>query len=461
MRQFSPSPALTFAAESSPSSRVRFGGKWMTALTAGLALFGASAQAADWYVRPNGGSYGAADGRSWNSAFNGFSGIAWGSVSCGDTIWIAGGSYSQSLSPAKKCSAAAPLAVRRARADASGSTNGSGWSSSFASTVRQTSGAGIVFNGDWDHIVISGRTSAAGGSHGWWIDMSGRTEGAAIEFVNGASADYNTMEYMDLQGPGSITYSGDGRGIDGTPFSNATGNVFSHMRIFDWETAIIQAGMHGTVFEYLDIFDINAANWAAYHPNGLFSISATNVTVRYSKFHRGPKGYGTGEGIFFEQSGGNANWLIYGNVFYDLDESHLKAIQLTSAVPGLKVFNNTFDNVAVPGVFTNGGVCGAGSETRNNLFNNSGGPSACGTMSNNLVSSNSPFIDRAGRDYRIVATVGSGYPRNAGTNPSSLFTSDMLSTRYGADGSWDIGAYEYASSSAPVALAPPTGLVAR
>lgn len=426
----------------------------------------AGAQAANWYVRPNGGSYGAANGTSWSAAFNGLGGIAWSSVACGDTIWVAGGDYSQDLAPAKKCTAAAPLSIRRARGDAAGATAGAGWSSTFDATVHQVNGAGILFNGDWDYVTISGRTTAAGGANGWWVDLRGRTAGAGIEFANGAGADYNTMEYIDLQGPGAVNYSGDGRGIDATPFSSATGNVFSHMRIFDWESAIYHVGINNSLFEYLDVYDIMAANWSSYHPNGLYTSGSTGVTVRYSKFHKGPKGYGVGEGIFFEQGGGASDWKIYGNAFYNLDSSGWKAIEITSAVPNLKIYNNTFDNVIVPGVFVNGGSCGAGSETKNNLSFATSAPNTCGTTSNNLTLASTPvpFVNRAGGDYRIVATTGSSYPRNAGTNLSGVFTKDANGVTYGADGTWDIGAYEYDSGATPtptptpVAPAAPTGL---
>jgi hypothetical protein len=432
-----------------------------TAATA-LALLGAAdVQAANWYVRPNGGSYGTANGTSWSAAFNGFSGISWSSVACGDTIWVAGGTYTQTLQPAKKCTSGARLYIRRARSDATEATLAAGWSSSFDSSVHQTNGAGIVFGGDYDYITISGRTTAAGGGNGWWIDMRGQTSGAGIEFANGAGADYNVLEYMDLQGPGAINYTGDGRGIDATPFSSAIGNTFSHMRVFNWESAIYHAGMNGTLFEYLDVFDIMAANWPTYHPNGIYTVSSNNVTVRYSKFHKGPNGYGVGEGIFFEQSGGSSNWLIYGNVFYDLDSTGLKAIEITSTVPGLKIYNNTFDNIIVPGVYVNGGSCGSGSEVRNNLSFATSAPDSCGTVSNNLTIASSPvpFVNRSGKDYRIVATVGSGYPRNAAMSLPSVFAIDMLGDTFGADGVWDIGAYEY--SSATATISPPVGLTVK
>jgi hypothetical protein len=422
------------------------------ALFAGMNALPASA--ADWFVRPDGGSYGSGTGRDWSNAFAGLGGISWSSVACGDTIWVAGGNYTRDLAPAKKCSASSRLSIRRARTDAAAATSAAGWSSSFASTVHQISGAGIVFNGDWDYITISGRTTAGGGDRGWWIDMTGRTSGAGIEFVNGAGADYNTMEYMDVQGPGAINYTGDGRGIDATPFSTATGNTFSRMRIFDWESAIYNAGINASVFEYLDVYDIHAQNWSSYHPNGLYTSGAKGGIVRYSTFRKGPKGHGVGEGIFFEQAGGSTDWQIYGNVFSNLDQSGLKAIQMTSNVGNIKIFNNTFNNIIVPGVYVNQGSCGSGAEVRNNLFVKTSGPSSCGSASNNLVSSSTGvFADSA---FRIVSTVGSGYPRNAGQDLSSLFRSDMTGMGFGTDGAWDIGAFEYSTGTAAAVPSPPT-----
>ncbi|MCI0563572.1 MAG: hypothetical protein MN733_34295 [Nitrososphaera sp.] len=413
------------------------------------------ARAANWYVRPNGTTYGSGNGTSWSNAISGFAGISWSSVSCGDAIWIAGGTYTQNLLPAKKCTSGARLAIRRARSDAPEVTSATGWSASFDASVHQTNGAGIIFNGDWDYITISGRTISAGGNHGWWIDFRGPTAGKGIDIVNGAAADYNTFEYMDLQGPGNINYTGDGRGIDATPFSSATGNVFSHMKIWEWESGVYHAGINGSTFEYLDMYDIHALNWATHHPNGIYCSSANNVIVRYSKFHKGPNGYGTGEGIFFEQSGGCNNWQIYGNAFYDLDYTGVKALNIASPATGLKILNNTFDNVILAMYIKVS--CGAGSETRNNLFY-AASPGTCGTMSNNLtLSSPSAFVNRATHDYHIVDTVGVNLPRNAGTSLSSYFQADMDGITFGTDGLWDIGAYEF-SSTPSQSLAAPSNL---
>jgi len=110
----------------------------------------AQAQAANWYVRPSGGT---GSGTSWTAAWNGLNGINWSSVSAGDSIWVAGGTYTSRFSPAKSGTSAAQIYIRRARSDASECTGASGWSSSYNSTVQQT--GGISF-GSYNYITIRG-----------------------------------------------------------------------------------------------------------------------------------------------------------------------------------------------------------------------------------------------------------------------------------------------------------------
>jgi hypothetical protein len=420
----------------------------------GLLLFGSDVSASNWFVRPSGGS---GSGTSWNAAWNGLNSINWSSVACGDTVWVAGGTYSQELSPKKTCTAGSQLYIRRARGDASECTSSAGWSSSYDSTVQQTK-AGISFNGSYNYITVSGRATATGTTNGWWINFTGATSGPGIEWPNGSNASYNTIEYVDVQGPGNITYASDGRGIDATPFSSATGNTFRHMKIFGWESGIYNVGINGSTFEYIDMYDIMAVNWSAYHPNGIYISDSKDGIVRYSKFHKGPGGNAVGEGIFFEQSGGASNWKIYGNLFYDINASGLKAIEITSDVPNLKIWNNTFDNVG--NLIYAQASAGTGSEFKNNLIYASGTGWSWGTSSNNLqITSGTVFVDRAAKNYRIVSTIGSGYPRNGGANLSAFFTADMDGASYGQDGVWDIGAYEYgATTDGNGNPTPPTGL---
>ncbi|MGZ3770948.1 MAG: hypothetical protein ACXVCP_15070 [Bdellovibrio sp.] len=417
--------------------------------------------AVNWFVRPNGSAYGLGNGTSWSNAWNGFAGVSWGSVSCGDTIWVAGGNYSQALAPQKICSSSSRLAIKRARQDSTESTSAPGWSLSFDSSIHQIN-AGVEFSSSSGYVVVSGRTTAAGGSNGWWIDFSSATSGVGVNIPD--SANNNTLEYFDVQGPGYINYSSDGRGIQAV--GGSLGNTLSHVKIWNWESGIYDVGASNFLFEYLDLSGIGAVNSATFHPNGLITWSASNNIVRYSKFHLGDNGHGIGEGIFFEQSGGCSNWQIYGNIFYDLGNGAEipKVIQITSSISTIKIFNNTFaTNSSWPSIQVRtdqGGSCAGNSEVRNNLVYVTGGPDSCGSLSNNLLLAStdpSPFVNITNKDFHIIANIGSTYPRNAGTNLSSFFNTDMDQRIFGADGVWDIGAYEFYSTSS-VQLAAPKNL---
>jgi hypothetical protein len=250
---------------------------------------------------------------------------------------------------------------------------------------------------------------------------------------------------MDLQGPGAINYTGDGRGIDDTPFSSASNHTFSHMKIWDWESGVYIAGANYPIFEYIDMYNIMAQNWSTYHPNGIYIIGSDYGIVRYSKFHYGVNG--CGEGVVFSDGGSWRNWQIYGNLFYDLIGGGLKSIQYQDApTQGVKIYNNTFVNNQV-NLYLSASSCDSSSETRNNLFYGSGGRFSCGTSSNNIAASSNPFVNSGVKDFRIVSTIGTGYPRNAGTALGIAYNTDMDGVTRGADGAWDIGAYEYISDA--------------
>ena len=412
------------------------------------------AVAANWYVRPSGGG---GTGTSWTDAWNGLNNINWGSVSCGDTIWVAGGTYTQDLSPKKNCTSASRLYIRRARSDAPECTGASGWSSSFDSTVEMYRTT-ITFE-SYNYITVSGRTTASGGGYGWLINFPGVSSGIGIEWPNGSTGSYITVEYMEVRGPNtagtSYHFTDDGRGIDDTPFSSATNHTFSHMKIWGWESGIYIAGTNNHISEYIEMIYIQSDG--TMHPNLYYIIGSANGIIRYSKFHNSAA---SGTGIAFSDGGPWNNWSIYGNLFYDMTNSYGAALGVQdAAIVGLKIYNNTFSNNYM-NINLSSASCGSGCETRNNIFHGSGGSVNCGTTSNNLsTSSSSVFVNLGGKDFHIVSNTGSGYPRNAGTKLSSYFTTDMDGVVFGADGTWDIGAYEYSSSGpSPTPPTAPTGL---
>jgi hypothetical protein len=415
-----------------------------------------------WFVRPNGGAYGTENGTSWTNAYDGFSDIAWASVSCGDIIWVAGGTYTQGLSPNKNCTSSNRLSIRRARADDTGIVAVSGWSSAFDATVVHGNAGSIDFETNYSGILVSGKTSAAGGTCGgavpapaspdvtgcgWRLSRTATTEGCAI-CVNGGSID-NVLEYMDVIGPGEITYSADGRAVDLTPsVGTATNYLFSHMVMRDWESAIYAVSCSAPTFEYLDVSNIAPVNTATLHPNGLITWGCPNGIVRHSTWHNGTNtDIDIGEGVFFEQAGGSTAWQIYGNTFYDITGTR-KAIQVSTNVGAIKIFNNTFHTISLGTVrFSDTPLCASG-EYRNNLafgathVTSQGGCTL--TASNNVTcASTACWADAASRDYRIITTVGANLPRDAGTSLGSTYEIDAFGATRGADGTWDAGAFEY------------------
>src|SRR5881394_3943942 len=81
-------------------------------LGVGVLSFAISAQGANWYVRPS--STGTANGSNWNNAWS----IAnlnsnWNSVAAGDTVWLAGGTYTTGMAPTKSGASGNPIYIKR------------------------------------------------------------------------------------------------------------------------------------------------------------------------------------------------------------------------------------------------------------------------------------------------------------------------------------------------------------
>lgn len=406
-----------------------------------VCLLWSSAMATNWYVRPNGSTYGTSAGTSWTNAWSGFTGISWASLSAGDTVWIAGGTYTQTMQPAKSGGVGNPITLARARSDAAACTGATGWSSAFDVDVVQ-SNQQLSFD-NFSNITIDGSTTASGGTWGWHLANPAFTgEDYDSTYFNSQNI---IVRYVWMEGPGHVNYTGDSRGVSLSAAGTASNILFDHLKISKTTTAVFINGVSNVTFDHLDMSDCSALNSASWHPNGIWAAGATNLTVKNSYFHTGTEGFGVGEGIFAEQSGGNANWVIYGNIFSKLNATGQKAVQLTSAVNGLLFYNNTCDDTGVPCLYINGGSCTGTSANKNNLLLTSS-LDTCGTAGNNTTAGSSAvFVDRTNNNYHIVSTTGAGFPRNAGVNLGSPYNVDPDGISRGADGTWDTGAYEFAS----------------
>ncbi|MGH7867867.1 MAG: hypothetical protein ACREP9_09625, partial [Candidatus Dormibacteraceae bacterium] len=136
-----------------------------------------TAQAANWYVRAS--STGASTGKDWNNAWS-LSGISWGSVAAGDTIYIAGGSYGGGFSSSKSGSAGAPIQLRRATSTNPACTAAAGWSSALDGTINL---AGITIS--HNYVVLSGEVASGiivnqSGVGGW---VKGGCTGVTLSYI--------------------------------------------------------------------------------------------------------------------------------------------------------------------------------------------------------------------------------------------------------------------------------------
>ena len=186
---------------------------------------------------------------------------------------------------------------------------------------------------------------------------------------------------------------------------------------------------------------------------------ASNLTIRWSHIRDWQS---TGGIILFDN---NTGFAFYGNVMtqatYDVTYDANGAVNGLTAGTGsdAEIYNNTFVDInSHPTIMTAGSF--TSKITRNNVFYNvrtsSGGAVTIGgTRSHNWFydsgtqseanienGSGDPFVNRAGKDYRLSGAT------SAGTTLSSPFNVDLLGSTRGADGTWDRGAFEFVDGEA-------------
>ncbi len=434
----------------------------------GLFAFVTSGYSADWYVRPS--SAGSNNGTDWNNAWNiSMLNTRWSSVSPGDTVWLAGGTYTTKLTISKSGTSAARIYVKRVRATDSAPTAAGGWNPSFDALVTFAVPNAGVYNEC--QIELNGS----------YITFDGNTtNGVKVIMPNGLKQAINAakmtgqncvIQYVETSGPGpGVNHGGTLR------FLAMYGSMNTSR--YNWIHGVNQPytlnGCNDQTIEYDTVTDNGRhLDTALYHDDIMEFNNATRCTIRYCTW----KGW-SAEGVMM-WNGAGTMW-IYGNVFINGGAGGVvwpsKTLQ-TQAGP-VYFYNNTLINACVatdqsPAM----GNWAPGSQARNNLYwgaqwagswggwpmsdwdydfgENSlmGGPGAH-SIRNGL----NPFVNSATGDYRILATIDARYPRNKGVALPAPFDKDAFGNSRGADGAWDMGAYEYmdTTGSNPVILVSPT-----
>ncbi len=455
--------------------------------SAGSAFAAAAPQ--NWYVQK--GATGANTGTSWTNAWNELSQINFSSVNCGDTVWLAGGTYTTSLSINKTCSAGAVLNINRVLSTDAVPVASPGWNSSFDSQVIISDNE-IFLNGG-AYYTVNGRIGTPVGNN-FGISVrctsSGGCEG--IGPVQAGALSHITISYVELFGPACITANGSGPGncsgsVDGfniAPSSNPIDSLLlDHMWIHRWSETIRENKWSNAIIQYCYIGEIRQASSGGEHEDIVYSYPSTNQTWRYNHIYSSPN-----DGMFHEFSTGAVNEAYYGNVIYHSGAAIISWKSGSTFGP-VTLINNTFENDGTfgdvqPGNINWAGSFVAGSVVENNIYENisNGGNGPQGTVDYNAYSTGIGQDSGAHSFTYVPGTLGLSvmFVNESPSNPvaadflltalgattfqggkalSAPYDKDPDGNTRGADGHWYLGAYQYVGSQSQ-GPQPPTGLVA-
>jgi len=423
--------------------------------------------AADHFVRD--GSNCTSNCNSWIAASDQIT-TALSNASRGDTIWVADGSYS-SITLNKAAAGTALITIKKATIADHGTSTG--WLDSYGDGQANISDVLAVSN----YWILDGQKRNETnwsdiGEYGFRV--TGSVTAHTINFGTGSNS--ITFRYLDVGGPPSAAFdpsipsNGFYLGGFGSILSNWT---ISRCHIHNVYLPFQLAGASNVTIESSWL----GPNWSKETIRG--QIHASNITVRHNIMKDGCQGT-PGDPTAGGCTGQIAMWdgdtagdfdgsKIYGNIIWTTKNTfHSDACIIVggdnnvsaAGVPAnnVLVYNNTLVgiqngscSIRFPGTHT-------GDVAQNNLWFGLGGSVTSGcsanTCTNNLaVTSPSPFVDAAGGNFRLSA------PTAAGTVLPSPYDTDLVGLIRGADGVWDLGAFEYSAvglDSTPPA--PPTGL---
>jgi len=250
------------------------------------------------------------------------------------------------------------------------------------------------------------------------------------------------------------TCSPGGRSIN-LPASSGysvTNLLISHVSMHDSETLMSLMNLSNSTIEYSKFYNNSAGDPAVCHPNVAQTSNTNNITFRYNEVHDWAV-----EGIMLMWTP-NSNWFIYGNLWHDglggrSGNTHRVIESQYGANGPVLLYNNTFSNIWSGVMTANGGSWSSGSQGRNNIYWNMGGGPALPDEANNYTGTTNPF--KSSTDFHLKAAL-------PGATLTSTYNTDLDGATRGADGTWDIGAFEYISGISPdPAPSPPKTLRTR
>jgi hypothetical protein len=403
------------------------------------------------YVTPSGA--GATNGSDWSNAFAGFGDVQWGSavgqVGPGDTLYVAGGTYTSGLTPGVKGSVGNPITIKRATAALHGTDTG--WQSSFNSLALLTTGNINLY--EKSHITIDGSVE-------WGIKKT-FSSGHQVTIGGGRNI---TFKYMEIIGPGYRSCK-SGRGITINSNNPRVDHLtISHCKIHEYAGAAIRLSTHNYLtVENCIIYNVASGSGCSMHYEHIALFGdIDNIIIRNNIFYQQYETGKLGPGWAMSFAGPNGIIQIYNNVFFNMYQPvYGNSDGFGPRFQYLDIHNNTFVGYRSPIILSGGGTI----HSYNNIFCN---PPGMYTLShtrgaptngtNNCYCYDSrysypatiippgqePFVDIKGLDFRLKP---GSIPIDKGKDMGSTYAYDIDGTSRPQGNAWDVGAYEYSSTN--------------
>lgn len=454
------------------------------------------------YVRPNGGTYGLEDGSDWNNAFDGFSDVVWGGsalqVGAGDTLYVAGGTYSQELVVGASGSSGSPITIRAAQESQIGTVN-------FSAGISYISRSYITLDGEYNgalQFVVNGGVEGAYANYPICRYVIAHTAEAGFNFpgnvdgvqgvgglfyrcittniqgfaaINFTARSHTARAYDQVRvdsctlwvnclagsvnGSGGIAGSGSGPdGIQGCWGLTVTNTIFTNQ--------VGTITLQGADYEHQDYMQIMRGYIKV---QGCKFYGSADTALGFDTFNGSPIYHEFTNNEFYLYRGGGIRYygpsfnatslVIVGNGFYNHTSEHQWAF---SFIPDSGV-NPTFSGQMRNNVFYN--CLGANAENKAvQISGSSAATSADWNFDYNFLGGKSATVDGTGsysQTHNITGTpsfVNAGawnfqlaandtVLKDAGIDLSSIYTTDALGAARPQGAAWDIGAFEYVTSS--------------
>ena len=465
------------------------------------------ANAANWYVNKAAG--GSNNGTSWTNAWTDFGSINFSTVACGDTIWVAAGTYTGSMTWSKVCTSGNVLTISSVLSTDTVPTSAPGYSSSYAYPNQVVNNNGSI---SWSssYITMDGRMGDAQSGIPYGIQYLYTGNSAKAICMQGpcgnnttVSAVGNTIRHVELNGPSCVTggtCTGNTWGITDNGYTNTTdtNTVIDHCWVHRFAEVLRFYETTNITVEYSYIGEDVTANTADHEDLVYLSNPVNGMTMI------GNTWYSSGNDGIFMDNGGATNVVFVNNVFQHWGSWSLSFGKTGTCGPYI-VVNNTFANDGLGmgegytygTIGTGGCTLNASSIWTNNIFYNTanvgnanavltynagttanGGSWSCGTGCFSYtratpISSFNGFVNfvpsgvgggSTGSTIAVTADLhlssagitlfqgkGTNLTSQCGTYPS--FCIDKDGNARPSSGAWDLGAY---NASAATQAAPPS-----